>query len=207
MTWDRLRSSYDTVAGRYEATFVDELDAKPADRERLAAFAAAVGDPVLDLGCGPGQIGQAVAGHGRRVSGIDLSPAMAALAGRRLGAAAAGDLRALPVRSGSVGGVVASYSFIHLPRDEQGAGWAEVARVLRPGGRALVTAHEGEAMIENDDFLGAGVPFVATLLTLDEMTAAATTAGLEVVTADRRAPYPAEHPTVRLTVEAVRPAG
>jgi SAM-dependent methyltransferase len=140
------------------------------------------------------------------VIGVDLSPAMAALAHRRLGAAAAGDLRALPVRSGAAAGVLAYYSFIHLRREEQAAGWAEVARVLRPGGRALVTAHEGEATIGNDDFLGAGVPFIATLLSLDEMTAAATTAGLEVVTADRRPAYPTEHPTVRLTIEAVRPA-
>lgn len=205
MTWDRLRSSYDTVAGRYEATFADELDGKPADRERLATFAAVVGDPVLDLGCGPGQIGVEVMGHGRRVSGVDLSPRMARLAGRRLGSAVAGDLRALPVRSGSVGGVVACYSFIHLRREEQTAGWAEVARVLRPGGRAVVTAHEGSGTIEVDDFLGAGVPFIATLLSLDEMTAAATAVGLGVVAADRRAPYPVEHPTVRLAVEAVRP--
>ncbi|HEX7133611.1 MAG TPA: methyltransferase domain-containing protein [Iamia sp.] len=205
MTWDRLRSSYDAVAGRYESTFVDELAGKPADRERLAAFAAAVGDPVLDLGCGPGQIGRAVADHGRRVVGVDLSPSMAGLAARRLGAAGAGDLRALPVRSGSVGGVVAFYSFIHLRREEQALGWAEIARALRPGGRALVTAHEGEGLVEADDFLGAGVPFVATLLTLDEMATAASGAGLEVVAAHRRDPYPQEHPTVRLTIEALRP--
>ncbi len=204
MTWDRLRGSYDTVAGRYEATFADELDAKPADRARLAAFAAAVGDPVLDLGCGPGQVGAEVAGSGRRVVGVDLGAGMARRAARRLKAATTGDLRALPVRSGSAGGVVAFYSFIHLRREEQTAGWAEIARVLRPGGRALVTAHEGEGLVEVDDLLGAGVPFVATLLSLDEMTAAATAAGLEVALADRRAPYPAEHPTFRLTVEAAR---
>jgi SAM-dependent methyltransferase len=220
VTWERLRASYDVVARRYEDAFADELAAKPADRARLAAFAAAVagagGGPVLDLGCGPGQIGAAVAeaparpgaapeDHGVVVRGIDLSPAMARLAARRLGGAAAGDLRALPVRSASVAGVLAYYSFIHLRRAEQAAAWAEVARVLRPGGRALVTAHEGAGTIEVDDFLGAGVPFVATLLALDELATGAEAAGLEVVVAQRRDPYPQEHPTVRLTVEAVRP--
>src|SRR5687767_9721067 len=96
MTWERLRESYDTVADAYEAAFGDELSAKPADRARLAAFAAAVGDPVLDLGCGPGQVGAAVRDRGRSVLGLDLSPAMARLAAARLGAATAGDLRALP---------------------------------------------------------------------------------------------------------------
>lgn len=208
MAWDRLRRSYDTVAERYEAVFADELAGKPADRARLAAFAAAVGPtagPVLDLGCGPGQVGAAVAAAGPVVRGVDLSPGMARLAAARLGGAAAGDLRALPVRSGAAAGVVAYYSLIHLRREEQAAGWAEIARVLRPGGRALVTAHEGEGTVEADDFLGAGVPFVATLLALDELVAAATGAGLEVVDADRRDPYPDEHPTVRLAVEAVRP--
>jgi len=141
VTWERLRDSYDTVAGRYEATFLDELAAKPADRDRLAGFAALVDDPVLDLGCGPGQIGLAVARAGRRVCGVDLSPAMAGLAAARLGGASAGDLRALPIRSGSVGGVVAYYSFIHLRREEQAAGWAEVARVLRPGGRFVASVN------------------------------------------------------------------
>ncbi len=203
MRWEDLRSSYDVVAGRYEAAFGDELEGKPADRERLATFAAATPDgPVLDLGCGPGQVGAAL---GRTVLGIDLSPAMAQRARARLHAAAAGDLRALPVRTGSVTGVVAFYALIHLRREEQGRAWAEIGRVLRPGGRALVTAHEGEGTVGTDDFLGAGVPFVATLLTLDEMTAAATAAGLDVVTADRRDPYPAEHPTVRLAVEVGRP--
>lgn len=204
--WERLRASYDVVAATYEARFADELDGKPRDRELLAAFAAAVGDPVVELGCGPGQVGAAVAAGGRRVVGLDLSPGMARLAAVRLGAAAAGDLRSLPLRSGSVGGVLAFYALIHLPREEQTAGWAEVARVLRPGGRALVAVHEGEGLVEVEDFLGAAVPFVATLLALDEAVAAATGAGLDVVLAERRPPYPDEHPTTRIYVEAVRPA-
>lgn len=205
MAWERLRASYDTVAAAYEATFLDELDGKPADRARLAAFATAVSDPVLELGCGPGQVGAAVRAGGRLVRGLDLSPAMAALAARRLGGAVAGDLRALPIATGSVAGVVAYYCLIHLRRAEQDTAWREIARVLRPGGRALVTAHEGEGLVETDDFLGAGVPFVATLLTLDEMRSSAESAGLTVVVADRRDPYPTEHPTTRLTIEALRP--
>ncbi|HEU5152835.1 MAG TPA: class I SAM-dependent methyltransferase [Iamia sp.] len=205
MTWDRLRSSYDAAAEAYETAFLDELDGKPADRERLATFAAVVGDPVLDLGCGPGQIGAAVAAAGRRVHGVDLSPAMAGRAATRLAGAVGGDLRALPIRSGAAAAVVAAYSLIHLRREEQGRAWAEIARVLRPGGRALVTAHEGTGTVAVDDFLGTGAPFVATLLGLDEMTAAAGSAGLEVVAATRRDPYPQEHPTVRLTVEVVSP--
>lgn len=204
--FDRLRHSYDVVASTYEATFVDELDAKPADRNRLAGFAASLpAGPVVDLGCGPGQVGAFVSDAvGRPVRGIDLSPAMAGLAARRLGGAAAGDLRALPLRTGSVAGVVAFYALIHLPREQMASGFAEVARVLRPGGRALVTFHEGAGLVETDDFLGAGVPFVGTLVTLDEAVGWAEAAGLDVAAATRREPVAAEHPTVRLAIEAVR---
>src|SRR5947207_4844730 len=55
--WHRVRSSYDTVARAYEERFLEELSHKPRDRELLERFAAAVGDPVVDVGCGPGQIG------------------------------------------------------------------------------------------------------------------------------------------------------
>ena len=49
--------SYDAVAVDYEARFRDELAGKPRDRELLEELAAAVGDPVLEIGCGPGQVG------------------------------------------------------------------------------------------------------------------------------------------------------
>ncbi|HEY5024133.1 MAG TPA: hypothetical protein VII76_04085 [Acidimicrobiales bacterium] len=39
MTWDSLRSTYDTVAAKYESRFLDELRDKPLDREVLAALA------------------------------------------------------------------------------------------------------------------------------------------------------------------------
>ena len=39
MAWDEISRSYDTVAGRYEDKFLNELHAKPKDRELLTAFA------------------------------------------------------------------------------------------------------------------------------------------------------------------------
>ena len=200
--WDRVRASYDSVAEAYETRFLHELDGKPHDRELLAALAASVEDPVLDVGCGPGQIGLAVRGHGRRVIGIDFSSAMAHLAAGRLDGAVSADMRALPFRSRSIGGVVAFYSVIHVRRDEVRLVLAEFARVLRPGGRVLLSAHEGEGEIELDEFLGKHVPMVATFFTLDELVDAITAASLDVVSAERRAPYAIESQTARLYVEA-----
>lgn len=205
LAWEQLASSYDVVAGAYDAQFVDELDGKPRDRALLEAFAASVVDPVIDLGCGPGQIGLVLREHGREVVGVDLSRGMARLAAGRLGTAIVADLRDLPIADGALGAVVAFYSLIHVPRPQLGAALQEVHRVLRPGGEVLLSAHEGEGRIELDRFLDEPVPFVATLFTLDELTEACAAAGLDVTLAERRAPYPAEHPTTRLSVGARRP--
>ena len=205
MSWDRLRSSYDLVAGKYLAQFLDELDGKPYDRTLLQAYADSVDDPVADIGCGPGQVGSFVRQRGHTVVGVDLSIAMATLARDRLDAGMVGDLRRLPFRSGHLGGLVAFYSLIHVRRPELATALVEFCRVLRPGGRVLFSAHEGRGLIEADDFLGEPTPFVASLFELDELVAAAEQAGLHVMTTHRRPPYPFEHQTVRLYVEAERP--
>jgi SAM-dependent methyltransferase len=130
---------------------------------------------------------------------------MAHLAAGHLRSAALADMRHLPVADGSVGGLLAFYAVIHLRRTALPGALLEFRRVLRPGGRLLLSAHEGEGEIKQDKFLGEDVPFVATLFRLDEVIAAAVNAGLDVVRAERRSPYPSEHPTVRLYVEAMRP--
>jgi SAM-dependent methyltransferase len=204
VAWEQLRSSYDAVASKYEAHFLDELRDKPRDRELLTAFAETVSDPVLEVGCGPGQIGAFLRERGRRVVGLDLSPQMAMLANGRLEGVLAGDMRSLPFASGHFGGVVAFYSIIHLRRAELRGALAGFCRVLRPGGRVIFSAHEGRGVVERDEFLGELAPFVATLFELDELGEACRVAGLEVLLAERRAPYQSES-TVRLYVEAERP--
>jgi SAM-dependent methyltransferase len=205
VTWDRLRASYDAVAADYEQAFLHELDAKPFDRDLLTDFAASTGDPIAEIGCGPGQVGAVLRRVGRTVVGADLSPEMAKLARHRLDAALVADMGALPFGGQSCAGVVAFYAVIHLPRPELPSALREFKRILRPEGRLVFSAHEGEGEISNDDFLGRGQPFVATLFQLDELAGATRDAGLEVVGAIRRDPYPQEHPTKRLYVEAAAP--
>ncbi len=204
MAWERLRGSYDRVATKYEERFHDELERKPRDRELLAAFAAAVGDPLVEIGCGPGQIGGFVRERGRRVVGLDYSHPMATLARRRLDGAVTADMRALPFRTASLGGILAFYSLIHLRRPELTPMLRECRRALRPGGRILLSAHEGRGEVGVAEFLGEATPFVATLFELDELADAVGAAGCDVVHRERREPYPTEGQTVRLYVEARR---
>jgi len=205
VAWDFLRSSYDAVADKYESRFLGELHDKPRDRELLEAFARSASDPVADIGCGPGQVGAFVRERGRRVVGLDLSPAMVRLAKGRLDAAVVADMRLLPLVTGQMGGLLAFYSLIHLRRSELETTLAEFRRVLRPGGHVLFSAHEGDDEVELDRFLEEPVKFGATLFELDELVGASRVAGLEVTRAERRAPYATESQTFRLYVEARRP--
>ncbi len=202
MSWDFLASSYDVVADSYDTTFDDELDGKPRDRELLADFAASTGDPIVDVGCGPEHIGRFVREAGRDVFGLDLSSAMARRADGRLDAGLVADMRSLPFATAGLGGIVAFYSVIHLARPELAAQLVEFRRTLRPGVRVLFCAHEGAGVLEVDEFLGRPVPYAATLFGLDELVAATTAAGFQVITAERRAPYADEHPTQRIYIAA-----
>ena len=71
----------------------------------------------------------------------------------------AADIRSLPLAAGTVGGLLAFYSLIHVRRSECALVLREFARVLRPGGQVLLSAHEGEGEVELDEFLGEPVPF------------------------------------------------
>jgi SAM-dependent methyltransferase len=203
MKFEQVPASYDAVASDYETRFLDELAGKPHDRELLQEFAAAVADPVVDIGCGPGQVGAYVRERGRRVVGIDLSRAMVSLARRRLDGAVRADMRALPVAGASVAGVLAFYSVLHLPRRHLAGALREFHRVLRDGGQVLFSAHEGEGEAVLDEFVGRPVPMIATLFSLDELVAACDDAGLRVLHAAPREQYEGEV-TTRLYVLAER---
>ena len=106
---------------------------------RMAAELPAQARLVVDLGCGPGNsakhLRDAVDGT---VIGIDPADAMLALARRRDPrlALVRADAAALPLRDGTAD-AVAMHSVLYLLPDRAGA-LREVARVLRPGGRALL---------------------------------------------------------------------
>jgi SAM-dependent methyltransferase len=203
MAWEELGRTYDTIAAKYEARFLDELADAPYEREMLTEFATATSDPVVEIGSGPGQIGAYVRGHGRRVVGLDRSAAMANLANGRLDGAVNADMRALPFPSECFGGVVAFYSLIHLQRAELVGVLTELHRVLRDGGGLLFSVHEGADVVEADEFLEVPVPFIATFFELDELVEASRAAGFSVTQARRRLPYPTER-TVRLHVRATK---
>jgi SAM-dependent methyltransferase len=200
------RRSYDLVADRYAAELGDELRRKPLDRAFLDAFAeSAAAGPVADVGCGPAHVAAYLAGRGVSVAGLDLSPAMCAAARRTTSVpTAAADMTALPVRSGSLAGLVCLYAVIHLDTDHRVVAYAEFARVLRAGGHALVSFHTRDADIPTGgskhlgEWWGHEVDLTFRYLDPAAETAALAAAGLDVVARLDRAPHAgAEHASDR----------
>ena len=207
MDWPDIRATYDAVAADYASTFADELAGKPFDRAQLDEFAAVVDGPVLDLGCGPaGHVTRYLADRGVLVAGVDIAPEGVAEAQRRHPDLEfrVGDLRAIPAEDASLGGIVAFYSVIHLPRAELPLAFAEFRRVLAPGGLALVAMHGGEGETGAEDWFGHAVSVRATLVEPDELAGLVTDAGLTLAAQHERPPYPGEYPSQRLYVLARR---
>jgi ubiquinone/menaquinone biosynthesis C-methylase UbiE len=111
---------------------------------REKAYAAAALEPgmtVADIGAGSGFVSEGLVARGLRVIAVDQSPAMLAELRQRLGAGAIecreGEAEHLPIADGEVERAFANMFLHHVERPAQVI--AELARILKPGGRLLLT--------------------------------------------------------------------
>ena len=118
-----------------------------ADVAAVAEATAPEGARVLEVGCGPGHLSVRLARrHGLEMTGLDLDPAMIERARanadrvvdgeERRPSFLVGDAASMPFPDGTFDLVVSTMSMHHWA--DPAAGLAEMARVLRPGARALV---------------------------------------------------------------------
>jgi len=180
----------------YDAAEIAALPPRAADRfagvgNPLALGALRRGAWVLDHACGAGLdlllAARRVGAFGRAI-GVDVTPAMrgqANLAATEAGLAAAVEIRAgsmeeLPVPDASID-VVISNGVVNLSPDKPRV-FAEIARVLRPGGRLLladvVVAHALRPQTRADAELWAAC--IAGAAQPSELVAMAREAGLDV---------------------------
>ena len=136
---------------RYYDVFTTLLTFGQASRLRKMMIDGSLlkpGESLLDVGCGTGGVtipGKLRAGPGGKTAGIDPSPEMIAVAqhkAKRKGLEIdfrVGVIEALPFPVASFDVVTASLMVHHLPPDDlQRKGFAEIYRVLKPGGRLLI---------------------------------------------------------------------
>jgi ubiquinone/menaquinone biosynthesis C-methylase UbiE len=138
---------------RWWARFYDvvscllSLGRMPAIRKTIVELAGvAPGDKVVDVGCGTGSLAIAAkgkAGPAGEVHGIDAAPEMIEVA-RRNGANAGVDvglhvglIEDMPFPDGQFDLALSSFVLHHLPQNLKRKGFAEVHRVLKPGGSFL----------------------------------------------------------------------
>ncbi|MFI9786420.1 class I SAM-dependent DNA methyltransferase [Kitasatospora sp. NPDC051984] len=143
------RDSYDTVAVSYADWIREALAGAPYLRAALAVFADLVrtsgGGPVADVGCGPGHVTAHLHELSLDAFGIDLSPGMIEVARRDHPGLRfeVGTMTDLELADGSVAGLLAFWSLIHVPDEVVPAVLDQFRRVLRPGGPLLIGFHVG----------------------------------------------------------------
>ena len=186
---EELRAAHDVLAELYAGRLADALDRMPADRAVLGMFcdltlAADLGTSVADIGCGTGRLEPYLATRGLSPRGIDLSPEMIRLARRDHPGFDfdIADLRELPFEDGSLAGAVCWYSLMYLAPSDRPAAFAEITRVLKPGGYLVTAFKAGDSTVRRGGrSAGLDVEFDVYWLSPDEMDRRVADAGFATV--------------------------
>ena len=160
----RSRSFFDAVGPEWDAlrkVLHDDLL-----RARALTLLVPDGLRVLDVGTGTGVLAQELAHLGCRVVAVDRSKAMLEAARARLAAEGVtgvdlreGDAAALPLEGASVDAAFAHMVLQYLPSPSEAL--ADMARVVRPGGRVVVidfVRHDREWMRQELGVAWLGLP-------------------------------------------------
>jgi predicted TPR repeat methyltransferase len=137
-----VETLFDQYALRFEASLKDKLDYRGPDL--LAAAVPGRLGRVLDLGCGTGLMGQAIAGRCDWLEGWDISTGMLdqARAKRLYDRLEKRDLARLEHGAARWDTILAADVFIYLGALERITAW--VVHALAPGGRFAFTVEAGE---------------------------------------------------------------
>jgi ubiquinone/menaquinone biosynthesis C-methylase UbiE len=144
-----IQGHYDGIAGKL-TSFTGLVTGHETLAGRLirpSAFDVRGCKRILDAGCGNGRYSKYLlrwADHDAVIAGFDLSQRMLKRARRRLHSPrinhVAADLTRIPFATGLFDAVVCGYVLEHLPDPRPGL--AELARVMRPGGKMLLLVTE-----------------------------------------------------------------
>ena len=138
MTAKGVQEFFERVAADWDTMRLSYYDERVI--ERMAAVSGVgAGMTVADVGTGTGFVAAGIAPRVSRVLAVDNSPAMLEVARKNLGELGIanvelleGDVRALPLESGSMDAAFANMVLHHA--EDPAAMLREMARVVRPGG-------------------------------------------------------------------------
>jgi cyclopropane fatty-acyl-phospholipid synthase-like methyltransferase len=160
-----VEAGYDTIAEHYlawsarigddpRAHYLDELGRRLDDNAKI-----------LELGCGAGVPSTRELAERHDVLGVDLSQRQLDLARVNVPRARfeKADMTALDFPDAEFDAIVAFYSILHVPRAEQPALIAKIARWLKPGGLFLASLGVGtpdvtESWLGVEMFFGSNTP-------------------------------------------------
>jgi ubiquinone/menaquinone biosynthesis C-methylase UbiE len=205
-----IRGDYDLLAEEYARHIADELQYKPLDRELLNRFANELKGrgEVCDMGCGPGHVASYLHARGVKVFGLDLSPGMLEQA-RRLNPDIAfreGNMLALNLPDECLAAVAAFYAIVNLPKESLPAVFAEMLRVLQPGGLLLLAFHIGDETLHEDEVWGKKISMEFFLLKPSDIRLWLEKAGFAIEEITEREPYPdVEYQSRRAYIFARKP--
>ena len=145
--------TFDEAAVRsLEATYMSP-DVVAQRARVLDLLVPAVGEQILDVGVGPGLLARDIArlvGETGKMVGLDNAPAMVAAAARRLAdlpqaQILAGDAGKLDFTDGAFDAAVSTQVYEYVP--DMPHALADLHRVLRPGGRALILDTDWRSLV------------------------------------------------------------
>ncbi|MEU4624927.1 class I SAM-dependent methyltransferase [Actinoplanes sp. NPDC023801] len=184
---EELRHAHDVLSEWYAKNLTGVLESMPVERAMLDLFAemtSAAGTDVADVGCGTGRLLPYLAGRGLKPRGVDLSPGMIEVARRENPGFSyeVADVRELPFADASLAGVVCWFSLIYLAPDARARAFAELARVVQPGGCLIAAFKHGTGTLHrNGPSSALGVDFDRYWLSPREMEDRFATAGFAMV--------------------------
>ncbi len=154
---NNIRHAYDEVAESYASVRSEsgqDMDILAAFLDPLSADAT-----ILDAGCGQGMPVLRRLDETATAVGLDFSREQLRLASENVpgGRLLQGDITHLPVADDVFDAITAYHTLIHVPLDAHQTVITEFSRVLRPGGRLLLTESPAEWTGANPDWLDTGV--------------------------------------------------